>query len=137
MIEPEFRNVGIRGRVMATRDVQNEQIADAGLAATEASAGHKDTDQFVAFSRMLFDLTFTLNRTVILIGIIGLVAIGVAYLAASAQQPNVAAVALSVFALAFLGWLAITGYRIWLVVTGSRKWWKARRSGQGQRAPSK
>ena len=137
MIEPEFRNVGIRGRVMATRDVQNEQIADAGLAATEASAGHKDAGQFVEFSRMLFDLTLTLNRTVIFIGVIGLVAIGVAYLAASAQQPNVAAAALSVFALAFLGWLAITGYRIWLVVTGSRKWWKARRDSSGQKAPSK
>ena len=85
---------------------------------------------------MLFDLTLTLNRTVIFIGVIGLVAIGVAYLAASAQQPNVAAAALSVFALAFLGWLAITGYRIWLVVTGSRKWWKRPADSSRSRSPS-
>ena len=62
--------------------------------------------------------------------IIGIVAIGIAYLTAHAQQANVAVTALSVFFVAFRAWVAITCYRIRVIVTGSRKWWNTRRSDQ-------
>ena len=114
---------------MATRDAQTGQSVDEGLAAVETPATRKDAGRLVEFSRVLFDLTLTLNRAVIAIGITGFVAIVVAYWGAHTGHASIGVAAFSGFLLALLAWVAITCYRVWVVVTGSLKWWKARRNG--------
>lgn len=82
---------------------------------------------------MAFDLSLTLNRTIILTSVIAISAIALAYWGAHTEHYYVMAGAMGVFALAILVWGFANCYVLYKVVVGSVKWWTGRLDGTGHK----
>ena len=102
------------------------------LATTEpASAAAPERPQskgwFPELADVLFELSGTLSRTFIVLGVIALGAMVMAYWGASTGHYRIALGALAVFGLAMLAWCAAGFYFLWVNVRVIGKWLIARR----------
>lgn len=82
---------------------------------------------FPELADVLFELSGTLSRTFIVIGVIALGAMVMAYGGASTGHYRIAMGALAVFGLAMLAWCAAGFYFLWVNVRVIGKWLIARR----------
>ena len=117
---------------MARREIQSDGARMNVPAPAESASSGQDGGWFEEFARVTFDLSMTLNRTVILSGIIALGALAFVYLGAYTERYYVAAGAMAVFALAMLVFGAAIFYTAWAVFIGSVKWWRANRRGSAE-----
>ena len=121
---------------MARRDIQSGGVVQDGPAA-ESSLLRRGGGRFQEFARVAFDLSLTLNRTVILTSIIAIGAIALIYWGAYTERYFIMAGAMAVFALAMLVWAAaLIYYTAWAVLIGSVKWWAANRRGPSDQKDS-
>ena len=114
---------------MARRDIQSGQVVRNEEASSESSPHPQTVGRLEEFSRVAFDLSMTLNRTVMFTGIIAIGAIALIYWGAYTERYLIMAGAMAVFALAILVWAAAVIYTAWAVLIGSVKWWVAHRRG--------
>ena len=113
---------------MATENTPSERIADDGPVSRLETPRHS-AGWFVDFSRALFNLSLTLNRTFTVLGVVALGAIAVAYWGAYTGRDWIAVGAMAVVGLAMLAYTAATAYMLWTVITGLIKWKAGRRAG--------
>ena len=114
---------------MARRDIQSGRVVRNGEVSPESSPHPQAAGRLEEFSRVAFDLSLTLNRTVIFAGIIAIGAIALIYWGAYTERYLIMAGAMAVFALAILVWAVAVIYTAWAVLIGSVKWWAANRRG--------
>ena len=98
-------------------------------ASSESSSRQQTAGRLEEFSKVAFDLSLTLNRTIILTSVIAIGAIALIYWGAYTERYLIMAGAMAVFALAILVWAAAVIYTAWAVLIGSVKWWVANRRG--------
>ena len=113
---------------MARRDIQSGRVVR-NEEASSSSPRPQTAGRLEEFSRVAFDLSMTLNRTVMFTGIIAIGAIALIYWGAYTERYLIMAGAMAVFALAILVWAAAVIYTAWAVLIGSVKWWVAHRRG--------
>ena len=117
---------------MAKRGIQRGGAAQNAPASAESASSGQDGGWFQEFGKVTFDLSMTLNRTVILSSIIALGALAFVYLGAYTGHDYMAAGAMAVFALAMLVFGAAIFYTAGAVIIGSVKWWRAKRHGAAE-----
>ena len=114
---------------MAGQDVQSSGVAQSEATSVASAPSRPVAGQFEEFSKVAFGLSMTLNRTVILTGIITIGAMALIYWGAYTEHYYVMAGAMAVFAPAMLVWAGAVVYTAWAVLSGSVKWWAANRRG--------
>ena len=114
---------------MVRRDIQSGGVVQDGLASAESGLIRHGGGRFQEFARVAFDLSLTLNRTIILTSVIAIGTIALIYWGAYTERYLIMAGAMAVFALAILVWAAAVIYTAWAVLIGSVKWWVAHRRG--------
>ncbi len=112
---------------MAGQDIQGSRAVQSESVPVESVPSRRVEGRFEEFSRVASDLSLTLNRTIILVGIIVIGAIALIYWGAYTEHYYVMAGAMAVFALAMLVWIVANAYVAWTVARGSVKWWAANR----------
>ena len=112
---------------MVTYDTPGRQTVEESPALGPVPPRNK-VGWFMEFSKVLFDLSLTLNRTFIIISVIALGAIAVAYWGAYTEHHRIAGGAMAVVGLTMLAYTAATAYMLWAVITGVIKWRASRRS---------
>ena len=117
---------------MARRDIQSGRAAQNAPASAEPASSGQDGGWFQEFGKVTFDLSMTLNRTVILSGITALGALAFVYWGAYTEHDYVTAGVMAVFALAMPVFGAAIFYTAGAVIIGSVKWWRAKRHGAAE-----
>lgn len=98
----------------------------AGQATPETSERPTGTQRSPELVDVLFELAGTLNRTLIIIGIIALGSAALAYWGAYTEHYRIAVGAFVVFGLASLAWCIAGTYVLWLNGRAIVKWFIAR-----------
>ena len=112
---------------MAGQDIQSSGVAQSEATSVASAPSRPAEGRFEEFSRVASDLSMTLNRTIILVGIIVIGAIALIYWGAYTEHYFIMAGAMGVFALAMPVWVVANAYVAWAVIRGSVKWWAANR----------
>ncbi len=114
---------------MAGQDIQGSRAVQSESVPVESVPSRRVEGRFEEFSRVAFDLSMTLNRTVIFTSIIAIGAIALIYWGAYTEHYFIMAGAMMVFAPAILVWAGAVVYTAWAVLSGSVKWWATHRRG--------
>ena len=106
-----------------------QKLTPTDPAAPAASERPADTRQSPKLIDELSELAGTLNRTLIIIGIIVLGSLALAYWGAYTEHYRIAVGAMAVFGLAALAWSIAGAYVLWVNGRAIVKWFFARRRG--------
>ena len=118
---------------MAGQDIQSSGVAQSEATSVASAPSRPAEGRFEEFSRVAFGLSMTLNRTIILTGIIVIGAIALIYWGAYTEHYYVMAGAMVVFVPAILVWGFANCYVLYKIVIGSVKWWTGRLNGTDQK----
>ena len=120
---------------MARQNAPTSQAVNDSLPVSDTANSaelRQDSGWFPEFSRVAFNLSLTLNRTIILTSVIAIGAIALIYWGAYTERYLIMAGAMAAFALAMLAWVVANAYVTWTIISGSVRWWTARRNGTCQ-----
>ena len=120
---------------MARQNAPTSQAVNDSLPVSDTANSAElrpDSGWFPEFSRVAFDLSLTLNRTIILTSVMAIGAIALIYWGAYTERYLIMAGAMAAFALAMLAWVVANAYVTWTIISGSVRWWTARRNGTCQ-----